>query len=188
MPYKRCPDCGKRKPLTPEYWYYARERRWFHSYCKPCYNARGAARERANPRDRREYNKQWEAKNRERRRAEGTVRFKTWRDENREHRLEWERKYHRTEKYRAKNVIYHENRRARKLAAPGEFSADDVAAILKRQKFRCFYCGTNIRNCHTVDHYVPLSRGGTNWPDNIRCACRPCNISKNDFLPDKWGR
>jgi 5-methylcytosine-specific restriction endonuclease McrA len=30
-----------------------------------------------------------------------------------------------------------------------------------------------------VDHKTPLSRGGSNWPSNIVCACAECNMKKN---------
>ena len=29
-----------------------------------------------------------------------------------------------------------------------------------------------------VDHVVPLMRGGSNDPDNICLACKPCNLAK----------
>lgn len=38
----------------------------------------------------------------------------------------------------------------------------------------------------TRDHYVPLSRGGSNAKDNIRAACYRCNSMKADMMPDAW--
>ena len=40
----------------------------------------------------------------------------------------------------------------------------------------CAWCGT--RDGLTVDHVVPLSRGGSNKPDNLRVLCRRCNSSR----------
>jgi 5-methylcytosine-specific restriction endonuclease McrA len=34
-----------------------------------------------------------------------------------------------------------------------------------------------------VDHVIPLSRGGSNWPTNLVCACGQCNSRKCDKLP-----
>jgi 5-methylcytosine-specific restriction endonuclease McrA len=36
-----------------------------------------------------------------------------------------------------------------------------------------------------VDHMTPLSRGGSNGPENLVCACRRCNLSKhNKTVPE----
>lgn len=37
-----------------------------------------------------------------------------------------------------------------------------------------------------VDHIIPLSRNGTNWPDNLALACQLCNLSKNNHLLHEW--
>lgn len=56
--------------------------------------------------------------------------------------------------------------------------------ILKRDGFRCVYCGAtpDVSQLH-VDHYTPRSRGGTDHPSNLRTACAPCNLSKSATLP-----
>lgn len=41
----------------------------------------------------------------------------------------------------------------------------------------CFYCGTT-ETAH-VDHFYPLSKGGTDHWRNLRRTCGPCNLSKN---------
>lgn len=72
---------------------------------------------------------------------------------------------------------YNSARRARKQGAEGRYTADDVARIFAMQKGRCACCGK--RRPLTVDHIVPLSRGGTNWPSNLQGACHSCNSRKN---------
>lgn len=40
----------------------------------------------------------------------------------------------------------------------------------------CHYCGAP--KAGTVDHVIPVSRGGTNDASNLVPACGPCNYSK----------
>jgi 5-methylcytosine-specific restriction endonuclease McrA len=43
---------------------------------------------------------------------------------------------------------------------------------------RCAYCAAEAT---TTDHVIPLAKGGTNWPANLRPACHSCNSSKRDL-------
>lgn len=58
--------------------------------------------------------------------------------------------------------------------------------IFQRDGHACRYCGQG-RNL-TVDHVLPLSRGGDNAQDNLVTACRSCNSSKHDKTPEEWQR
>lgn len=53
---------------------------------------------------------------------------------------------------------------------------------------RCFYCGrnTNPFSTFTVDHIVPVSRGGSSDLMNLVPCCRTCNIKKGTQLLDEW--
>ncbi|WP_306520379.1 HNH endonuclease [Gemmatimonas sp.] len=49
---------------------------------------------------------------------------------------------------------------------------------------RCVYCATRLdQRTATLDHVVPLARGGANDPGNLVVACAPCNRLKSDLLP-----
>jgi len=48
----------------------------------------------------------------------------------------------------------------------------------------CVYCG-DISSL-TVDHLVPISRGGTSALSNLARACWTCNKQKLDFTPEEW--
>lgn len=68
-------------------------------------------------------------------------------------------------------------RRARKAANGGSHTLAQ-----RREKFAeygnaCCYCGRAGRL--TVDHLIPLCRGGTDAIENIAPACRSCNSRKN---------
>lgn len=82
--------------------------------------------------------------------------------------------------------LYVRIRRARKLQAEGTHTAEDIQAQYTRQKGKCFYCGCKVGDTYDVDHIVPLSRGGTNWPENLVIACPSCNRSKQNKLPHEW--
>lgn len=70
------------------------------------------------------------------------------------------------------------NRRARAMKAEGTHNKDDVISIGLSQGWLCTYCSADISSKWHVDHIVPLSRGGSNWPSNLQCLCAPCNLSK----------
>ena len=55
--------------------------------------------------------------------------------------------------------------------------------ILRRDNFRCQYCG--VRESLTVDHVVPKSRGGQDTWKNLVAACTGCNNKKGSRTPDE---
>lgn len=63
----------------------------------------------------------------------------------------------------------------------------DKRRIYDRQNGLCAYCGQhrNIKYM-TVDHIIPLSKGGTDDLDNLKCACKICNQLKDDMLPHEF--
>lgn len=69
-----------------------------------------------------------------------------------------------------------------KLIAPHE-----KRRIYDRQNGLCAYCGQhrNIKYM-TVDHIIPLSRGGTDSLGNLQCTCKKCNGLKEDMLPNEF--
>ncbi len=51
----------------------------------------------------------------------------------------------------------------------------------------CYYCGKHVvyKN-FTMDHIVPLARGGRSTKDNLVACCKECNTSKKNMLPLEW--
>jgi 5-methylcytosine-specific restriction endonuclease McrA len=51
----------------------------------------------------------------------------------------------------------------------------------------CHYCGRPTAPKElTMDHIVPISRGGRSTKGNIVAACKECNNAKRHFLPMEW--
>ncbi|HSO67902.1 MAG TPA: HNH endonuclease signature motif containing protein [Desulfatirhabdiaceae bacterium] len=80
--------------------------------------------------------------------------------------------------------INRERRKARELRA---------SQWWKRQcdKGKCGYCGAEtLPGELTMDHIVPIARGGKSTKGNVIPACKACNTAKKNFLPievDPWG-
>lgn len=81
-------------------------------------------------------------------------------------------------------------RRALMANAEGTHTQADLLQMYEDQGGHCAYCGIGIfwdipKDIH-VEHILPLSRGGSNWPDNLCLTCADCNLSKNDKTPEEW--
>ena len=77
-------------------------------------------------------------------------------------------------------------RRARKHNADGTHTAADVLLQGNSQRWNCWWCGKPCRDNYHVDHRVPLSRGGSDAPENLCITCPECNMKKGSKLPSEW--
>ena len=73
--------------------------------------------------------------------------------------------------------IKRHRRRIRESAVAAHFTAREWRALVARHQGRCAYCGGS--GPLTVDHRIPIARGGTNAIDNILPACARCNARKH---------
>lgn len=57
----------------------------------------------------------------------------------------------------------------------------------KTSSGRCYYCSSKVgfKNL-TMDHIIPLSRGGRSTKDNLVPCCKDCNTKKKSSLPVEW--
>jgi hypothetical protein len=76
-------------------------------------------------------------------------------------------------------------RRAREKGAIGEHSEEEWLLVLEEFEGKCAYCG---EDADTRDHVIPLTKGGSDFIENIVPACRSCNSSKqNKYLAEWYG-
>ena len=51
----------------------------------------------------------------------------------------------------------------------------------------CYYCGRRFAPDElTMDHIVPIVRGGKSTKNNLAAACKDCNNKKKHMLPMEW--
>ena len=78
--------------------------------------------------------------------------------------------------------IRREKARARELRQTQWWKRKRAAGI-------CHYCGTHVgAHAITMDHMVPIIRGGRSTRGNVVPACKPCNDDKKHSLPLEWTR
>lgn len=78
---------------------------------------------------------------------------------------------------------YDQSRRVRLANGRGVTTAE-LRELIDQYDGRCAYCGENVAD--TIDHVIPLSRGGLHQIDNLLPACRSCNSHKHTKTLKEW--
>jgi 5-methylcytosine-specific restriction endonuclease McrA len=106
---------------------------------------------------------------------------RSWRRENRErHNANNRAAYQRNiEHSRWQSRVTEQRRRAKKQGADGHATEEQVRARMQVYGERCYLCGDPYE---AIDHVIPLARGGSHWPANLRPICTTCNSRKGARL------
>jgi 5-methylcytosine-specific restriction endonuclease McrA len=190
---KTCGTCKKEFPASTEYFSKNKPGLYgLHSICKECRSKKAREWREANPERHAKNSRDWQRNNPEKTR-EKSKRYRVrhpkkileYAERHRKSHREYYREYAR--KYRLENPEWSYQtgliRRARKVAAGGHHTYSDVKKKYETQGKRCYWCGCELNGTYHADHYIPLSRGGSNAIENIVIACPACNLSKKDRLP-----
>ena len=87
--------------------------------------------------------------------------------------------------HRAERIFNQRKRKSRLKKSGGSHSLKEWIAKCEDYSFCCAYCGK--RGAYlTVDHDIPVSRGGLDDIGNIIPACLPCNQQKNNKTGDEY--
>lgn len=76
------------------------------------------------------------------------------------------------------HIAHAQNRRAKSLGLPGTLTPDDIATLHTQPA--CHWCGypNDGTIAMHVDHFIPVSEGGHNTPENLVLACQVCNLGR----------
>ncbi len=118
----------------------------------------------------REKQRLWQEKNKDR--------VAEYREKNKEKIKKWvENNYERAKELWRKNG---KRRRSREYSAEGEHTLGEWELLKKQYGYTCLCCKKKEPKIElTEDHIIPLSRGGSDWIENIQPLCRSCNSKKH---------
>lgn len=93
------------------------------------------------------------------------------------------RLYHKlknTPKWRVTKARKDSKRRSNITNSVNDLTCMDIAELLAIQENKCASCNTkfNKTNRYTIDHIVPVSKGGGLTFNNVQLLCKHCNCSK----------
>jgi len=156
---KPCPKCGNNE--------------WNNSGdCAPCARARVARWQKENVEKKRYNSRTWWQRHPEKSANRGpNKRTVPGIAAERQRTADWKRAN--PDKVNAVN----QRRRCAKKGNGGSFTAQEWNDLCERYGHRCLCCGkTGVKL--TVDHVVPIIKGGSNNIDNIQPLCQTCNLEK----------
>lgn len=170
---KYCKKCSQEKLLT-EFHKDSSTPDGKRAYCKECC--------------RRYMNQRYHAdieKSRARERARKRGSDPEWREQAKR----YSRLHRQRPEVKAKRAIHEQNRRARKSGGGASLTVT-LEQLVEHQGNRCFWCSqpfTKARKA-TLDHHVPLSKGGQHSDSNVTATCISCNSSKKARTPSAFAQ
>ncbi|MEH2078723.1 MAG: HNH endonuclease [Nostoc sp.] len=61
--------------------------------------------------------------------------------------------------------------------------------VFQRDQYQCRSCGkTNVETNLSIDHIIPIARGGQNDISNLQTLCFTCNQQKTDNIDSRFWR
>jgi hypothetical protein len=171
---KWCAKCDHWFPATIEYFYPCKTTSdGWRSWCRACY----AQLRIEQSEQQRTHNREYYRQHREESLANRSRYY-------REHKEEAQA-YHHDYRRRNKDKRNVWNRRRRR-AQHGRYTSADIRQHYKSQKGLCWWCSKPLGETYHVDHRVPISRGGSDNPENLCLTCPHCNLNKSDKMPWEW--
>lgn len=175
---RTCNFCEERKPIAE----FVRDRsgsRGYKTKCKGCHVRAMTTAYEMNAEARREYMRQHRAANGDELRQRDRDRYE--RDKDKRIELATEAGH---------------RRRARLLGLPQDYGIT-VTSLRKRDGDHCHYCKQVMDFTRTagrgyvplkatVEHVLPLARGGFHVWENVALACWQCNLRKNASTYEEW--
>jgi 5-methylcytosine-specific restriction endonuclease McrA len=165
---KKCSQCKTAKEIN-QFYKHKYSKDGYKSYCKTCAS---------------KAKKKYLSENREKSLSYGAE----WRKNNKEKKRQINKAYSQTKKGR--EIIYLSALKRRSRKHKVVFKIHERKRLLERDNWTCQNCGCQVhdrsdKNWNTpdkahIDHIIPISKGGSSEPSNLRVLCRTCNLGKQN--------
>lgn len=207
--FKKCSKCGRWLVASKINFYKAKSGKYgLNSKCKECHNNQAKKYYKEHKESRNQYSKKYREKNKDY--------YKTYREEHKDYYAEYSKKYRKEnkdyfqkyckenkERYKDYNKTYrntpqgqvvmfnaHIKRRQIQEQQGNGITTEQWLEMIKFFDFKCAYSeeyiGGNINVNRTIDHIVPLVKGGSHEIWNCVPMCRSYNSSKHDKDIEEW--
>lgn len=161
---KRCTGCLVLKPAA-EFYPHRVGAGGLTSRCKPCEVKRASGWNGSHPESR------------------AAAKSRHWQTRGKDQRREYLSDPEVRERYRLWKQANNRNREARKKVGGGTITSSQWQQLCERYGYRCLSCGRTDLPL-TLDHVVPLARGGSHSIENAQPLCQPCNSRKSARVID----
>jgi 5-methylcytosine-specific restriction endonuclease McrA len=78
--------------------------------------------------------------------------------------------------FKERQTFYYNNRRS---AQKIKIDKKHLDKLIYLQDNKCFYCESDLKNYKSIEHLIPISKGGDNNNKNLVYSCKSCNSQKN---------
>jgi len=111
------------------------------------------------------------------------IRSKAYRDKHREYIQNYRKLYAKSKNIQIGQAKARFKREVLLKSRINDLTLDQWEEIKKNQNYKCAYCGKEIQL--TIDHIVPISKGGNHTQENIQGLCKSCNCKKQNKIDSR---
>lgn len=93
-------------------------------------------------------------------------------------------------KYRSKTAAFHKTHKLRSIKYGVYYEPVNRYNVFERDDYTCVSCGIKVvlsltwrPDMATIDHIIPMSKGGPHIDSNLQTMCSMCNSIKRDIIP-----
>lgn len=190
---KKCTKCKKEKKLNEFYFFNKKiDNKRLRTICKYCQYSLNRIFHKRNPDFHTEYMRKWRKENPDKtkeilKKYKSSEKYKNymkkwyekryekWYEKNRMKVCERNRQWRQNNKEKWSLINRAQRHRRRAL---GKINYQEWLKKIKDCGNMCLFC--KAMGKLTIDHIIPVSKGGTNSIDNLQPLCLSCNIKKSD--------
>lgn len=194
MKFKICTKCGKSLPATAEYFNRDKSHKdGLSSQCKACRYKKYNSYKEEHKNELKKYQREYRAKHQEEKKEYAKKYYPKYYEDNKQSinkkHIDYNREYIKTPYGRELDRAKKHRHRAIDYLNGGSYTVEQWKDCLRFFNYECAYSGEKLKDSNTtVDHIIPLTKGGTSYIWNICPSIKQINLSKGNNELEEWYR